>query len=476
MRRDDGRTRELSRPELHGRIWTLLVLAAVLGCGTPDGPPASEPPVRMHDHSPHHGGVVGMAGDLHAEVVAVPDGLVRVYLSDLRRRPLAPATASGSVVLTLPERKLTLPLAPGADALEARATVLPVGDLAVHVALVREQRPLELSLVVPVGIAAGLTGLPRTCTAPLGPAPRGRVLPRCTVEFPRMVRALVTTPDAGLVLIGVFDHGVSLWRLPAAEAIGALDAAPDLGDHPGHVHPVDALAVRADGREAAVAVRRQILRYAIPEGRLVAALPRDPHVIRALAYTPDGSHLLASTLFDGTVEIMDAREGSERGRLRIDRALAAVAFGSDGRLVAMASERGPVSLFAPPVAAVRHLLPATSPVRAVSLAGEHVVTGADDGVLTVWSLGKARPVVRTPAGPAVLTLAVHPANGVLASGCLDGAVRVYDLPGAKLVRTLGWHTAPVQSLAWVGGLLASGDSRGGLAFWSMEDLVAAGAR
>ena len=69
-----------------------LLLLSVLGCAAPDEPPPPEP-VRMHDHTPKHGGAVSMAGGVHFEVVADPDGRVRVYVSDRRRRPLAPESA-----------------------------------------------------------------------------------------------------------------------------------------------------------------------------------------------------------------------------------------------------------------------------------------------------------------------------------------------------------------------------------------------
>lgn len=50
-----------------------------------------------HDHSPLEGGAVGMAGDLHLEVLALRSGEVRVYLSDDYRNAVSPAGQGGSV-------------------------------------------------------------------------------------------------------------------------------------------------------------------------------------------------------------------------------------------------------------------------------------------------------------------------------------------------------------------------------------------
>jgi hypothetical protein len=51
-----------------------------------------------HDHSPLEGGAVGMAGDLHLEVLALRSGEVRVYLSDDYRESVPPAGLDGSSV------------------------------------------------------------------------------------------------------------------------------------------------------------------------------------------------------------------------------------------------------------------------------------------------------------------------------------------------------------------------------------------
>ena len=46
------------------------------------------PPRAAHtDHAPRHGGVLGMVGDVHMEIVR-RDGAIHVYLSDAHRRPL----------------------------------------------------------------------------------------------------------------------------------------------------------------------------------------------------------------------------------------------------------------------------------------------------------------------------------------------------------------------------------------------------
>jgi len=81
----------------------------------------------IHDHTPHHGGVVGMVGLLHLEAVAARDGLVRVYLTDVWRRPLPLAGVQGRVTIGLPGASSELALVAGEDALEAKGPPLERG-------------------------------------------------------------------------------------------------------------------------------------------------------------------------------------------------------------------------------------------------------------------------------------------------------------------------------------------------------------
>jgi hypothetical protein len=55
---------------------------------------ATPHPTAHADHAPRHGGILGMVGDHHLEVVR-RDGSVEVYVTDAYRRPIA---ASGGRV------------------------------------------------------------------------------------------------------------------------------------------------------------------------------------------------------------------------------------------------------------------------------------------------------------------------------------------------------------------------------------------
>lgn len=73
-----------------------------------------------HSHTPEFGGAVGMAGDLHLELLALRSGEVRVYLSDRFRRPVSAEGQRGSVELRDPQgatRQVELAVVSGGRAL-----------------------------------------------------------------------------------------------------------------------------------------------------------------------------------------------------------------------------------------------------------------------------------------------------------------------------------------------------------------------
>jgi hypothetical protein len=95
--------------------WVLGFFALAAACSpTPAVPPAdttTKPPDSQHagittphgDHSPHHGGIVMMNGELHYEVVFDKTGKHRVWFSNAVREDLPASTATGVVmVITRP--------------------------------------------------------------------------------------------------------------------------------------------------------------------------------------------------------------------------------------------------------------------------------------------------------------------------------------------------------------------------------------
>ncbi|MDD2989705.1 MAG: hypothetical protein PHI64_12180 [Zoogloea sp.] len=101
-----------------------LTLAAALLAATPA---LAHDDATLDAMQAPHGGQLRMAGAYHIELVLARDARggkpapVKVYLSDHGGSKIAPAGASGSVVLLAPAGKLTVPLAAAGDRLEGTA-------------------------------------------------------------------------------------------------------------------------------------------------------------------------------------------------------------------------------------------------------------------------------------------------------------------------------------------------------------------
>ncbi|MFN8601129.1 MAG: hypothetical protein U0842_11710 [Candidatus Binatia bacterium] len=109
----------------------------------------------VHDHTPRHGGVVGMAGTRHVEVV-LGAGTIRVYLSDLHRAPLALDGVSGTATLrdaASPQTPRTVKLARKGDALEAPLPKLDGPTVDARVDLATGSGPVLIEFTLPITTA-----------------------------------------------------------------------------------------------------------------------------------------------------------------------------------------------------------------------------------------------------------------------------------------------------------------------------------
>src|SRR3989442_2714734 len=289
----------------------------------------------IHDHTPHHGGVVAMVGMRHLEAGAAPDGRGRAYLTDVWRRPLPLAGATGTVTLELPEGRREVPLVAHDGALEGSGPGLAGDAVAAHVHVVQAGEPLESHFVVPLGTTmTGAVGIPpEGCIAPTRRPDDGERLPRCALAFPRTVTFIAAAPDGSAVFVGLLRAWVSAQRLPGVGVLEGL-APPPPQAVPGtavpHPEAANAIAVSPDGTEAAVAVENRLLVYATASGRLLRELPDYPGVVRGVAWSPARARLLVTAFYDPAAHLIAAADGRELGRLAVEREGAAVGVSPDG--------------------------------------------------------------------------------------------------------------------------------------------------
>jgi Cu/Ag efflux protein CusF len=432
----------------------------------------------IHDHTPHHGGVVAMVGMIHLEAKASPNGRIELYLTDLWRRPLPLDDVSGTVTLDLPEGKRTLPLTRGDALLEAAGPELTRRTVNAAFDLKRAGDAVSENFLLPLGEGdSGAAGIPNGGCVPAVGSPGRGPAPRCTLTFAKPIAALAVAPDGVTLLAAQVDLGVSAWRLPAGEfELGFAPPPPIVIPVPEPPHPEvpNALLVRPDGREAVVALENRLIRYSMETGRVVTTFPGPGGILRDAAWSPDGAALLVSVFYSPAGYLLDATDGRVLQHFTVQREGAAVAFAPDGRTVAVGSESGPVDLFdvtgaAPP----RVLEGGSGPVRALSFVGDRLVAAGNDGVLRVWDTSSAAQQLERHIDSTLRQMAVSPERALVATTGVDPSIQVRRLDDATPVATLTWHTTQVLSLAWARGTLISSDVTGNVAFWDIASTPAA---
>ena len=114
------------------------------------GHPVDE--MLVHDHTPRHGGVVGMSGTRHVEVV-LKDGRLYVHLSDLHRVPLSLDGVTGTATVrdaAAPGTAHTVDLRRRGDALEGPLPKLAGPNVDVRLELTLPAGPLLIEFTLPV--------------------------------------------------------------------------------------------------------------------------------------------------------------------------------------------------------------------------------------------------------------------------------------------------------------------------------------
>jgi RNA polymerase sigma factor (sigma-70 family) len=259
------------------------------------------------------------------------------------------------------------------------------------------------------------------------------------------VRCVAFSPDGKVLATG--DHGVArLWDAATGKELKAL---------PVPNHSVASLAFAPDGKTLVTGSLYEDVRvWDVPSGRLLRAFAHRAE--EGLEFLPDGR-----TLFAGrggqrnTVHFLDAVTGKEVRRFEgHDSRVEAVAFSSDGRLVATgAMGSDPVRLWEAGTGKLVRLLgelehAPSAFALAFSPDGRSLAAGGYAGQV------RLRDVAGGPGRPGfkghdhnVLCLAFTTDGKALASGSYDGTVRVTEVATGKEVRKFRVMKEPAWAVA-----------------------------
>lgn len=169
-------------------------------------------------------------------------------------------------------------------------------------------------------------------------------------------------------------------------------------------------------------------------------------------------NLLAYGTRDGQIELWDGETRVSLTLAGTGKPVRAVAFSTDGKLLASAGDDHLVTLWNIETrAATKTLRGHTSWIKDVIFTPDmkRLVSGSSDGTLKIWDIASGRELASWSAhANGVRALALNPQSGHVASGGSDHTIKLWDVvgddgrQGGLLLQTLVGHALPVTSVCF----------------------------
>ncbi len=283
-------------------------------------------------------------------------------------------------------------------------------------------------------------------------------------------------PDGERVLSASWDGTAALWDTslgkPTRQFPHPAGVDPNTGK--AQLNYVNAVAVHPGGAVAATSCRLDAIRlWDLTRGELLHTwdVPTDDWRVSRLAFCPTG-RLLACGGRDGNVYLFD---WATRERVAVlgprGEVTEVVQFSPDGRWLVTASDvtirvwevatRELTAEFRGHTAGINGL--------AFSPDGRALASASTDGTVCLWSVGTWARQVVLHHGMRVYTVAFHPKETRLVTGCADASIRVWDTVRWQEVAELRGHEEYVHAVAFSpdGRRLVSGSGDKTLRLWNI---------
>lgn len=324
------------------------------------------------------------------------------------------------------------------------------------------------------------------------------------------IYSLAATPDGHHLLSAGGSKGVVRWDLREGDTAQPRSLA-------GHAKAVFALAVHPDGRQfVSGGGDHSIIHWSIEsQPHLYRSVDADAKMLFTVAFSPNGKELVVSgatgdvrmlstedlvvqvredSLIDGPVgEVRYSGDGSVilasamglyrwyqgNGSLHglfdgASGSLYRVSVNAAGNKLLTGSPNGEVALWSTEagrkVWAVKR---APNDARAIAIdpRGVRCVAAGDSNAIQVLDAERGRPIGGPLTGHtlSILDVKFDPTGEILASGSLDGTIRLWNLRTRTLVATLAGRMGPVNGVAFnsQGNLLAGASRNGVVALWDV---------
>jgi WD40 repeat protein len=220
----------------------------------------------------------------------------------------------------------------------------------------------------------------------------------------RNVLGVAFSPDGKRAYSTSFDGTIRTWDVDGEKEVSSIRAPAG----------TMALALSPDGKRLAASssTRPAVVRiWDVETSKELRAFKGHTRIAPALAFSPDGNRLLSGSI-DGTMRLWDVKTGKQLCALKHPSGVTSVAFFPDGRHALSGSGAQPK--------------PGTA---------NRFVSGPSDWLLRVWDLDKKREVLRLAGHTkAIMEVRVSPDGRHAVSAATDTTVRLWALPALPLTK------------------------------------------
>ena len=233
----------------------------------------------------------------------------------------------------------------------------------------------------------------------------------------------------------------------------------------GHDRDVYHAEFSPDGRRVASSGLDGTIRiWEAASGELIKTIRANPSEVNWVAFSPDGLQL-ASACDDGTVRLWDLATGTMLRDIKAHQGIAVIVrFSPDGkRIFTCGRDDGDVKTWDAATGRLLGLFHADDrPLEnmAISPDGTILAVVSQSEVATLWHVGGTLLARLSPHGDVVLGVAFSHDGKRVATGCGDGAVRLWEVPSGHLHSEYMGRHGPVHTVAFTPDdqtLVSSGD-------------------